>query len=389
MDPAGKPNFAQSRSQNIPMMGCVLSFCEALLSSSKLTNDTNTFVSSAVLLAHLQALALQLPEGAPPAAEVQSPFASPFAAADLPPLGPSPLGSLSIGDGSLPFSQNHSLVSSLEPQVSPPAVSLSRRGSTRARRNEEQVRRTVYISDIDGQASEQQLAAFFADFGPIVDCRICGDPNSTLRFGFIEFLTELSATAALSHNGALFGASPLRVSPSKTAIVPVNNQFLPRSEEERLAVARTVYIGNIHQTVERDTLRAFFQNLCGPVAKIRLLGDSQHDTKIAFVEFATLEGAAAAVRCTGAMLGPLPIRVAPSKTPVRGDVKRRGDGQAFGGAMSRQGSLQGITMRAASMPVQLPSLDEIFAPQPDRAASTMLPSDFTIDQLRALQSFSS
>ena len=200
-----------------------------------------------------------------------------------------------------------------------------KRGPHRQRRNEEQVRRTIYINDLDHIVSERDLASFFQHCGPIIDCRICGDANSAMRFAFIEFHSENSARAALSRTGATLGTAVIRVSPSKTAIVPVNNQYLPRSEEERSAVARTVYVSNIHRAVERDALHAFFLNLCGTVSKIRLLGDTQHDTKIAFVEFATPEGAAAALKCTGALLGPLPIRVSASKTPVRTDSRRTKD----------------------------------------------------------------
>jgi hypothetical protein len=41
----------------------------------------------------------------------------------------------------------------------------------------------------------------------------------------------------------------------------------------------------------------------GPVAKIRLLGDFQHSTRIAFIEFMSAEGAMAALNCSGALLG--------------------------------------------------------------------------------------
>ena len=51
----------------------------------------------------------------------------------------------------------------------------------------------MYISDIAQDISEAQLAAFFVEVGQLVDCRICGDPNSTMRFAFIEFQTEESA----------------------------------------------------------------------------------------------------------------------------------------------------------------------------------------------------
>ena len=187
----------------------------------------------------------------------------------------------------------------------------------------DKVKRTVYVADVHHQVSESQLAKFFNVCGPIVDYRICGDTNTVLRFAFIEFHSVHSAKEAIKLTGSMLGECAIRVSPSKTAIIPVKDQFLPRSERERELVARTVYVANIHQTVERDVLRQFFQMVCGQVSKIRLLGDAQHDTKIAFVEFASKDSTAAALRCTGAMLGPLAIRVSPSKTPVRTDARRR------------------------------------------------------------------
>ncbi len=41
--------------------------------------------------------------------------------------------------------------------------------------------------------AEENLAAFFSDCGRIMDCRICGDPNSAMRFAFIEFMDLESA----------------------------------------------------------------------------------------------------------------------------------------------------------------------------------------------------
>ena len=190
----------------------------------------------------------------------------------------------------------------------------------------DKVKRTVYVADLHYLVSEQELSRFFARCGPLVDFRICGDTNTVLRFAFVEFHSVKSAKAALKLTGSVLGESTIRVSPSKTAIIPVKDQFLPRSERERDLVAKTVYVANIHPTVERDVLKQFFQMVCGPVSKIRLLGDAQHDTKIAFVEFASKDSTAAALRCTGAMLGPLAIRVSPSKTPVRTDARRRSGG---------------------------------------------------------------
>lgn len=57
------------------------------------------------------------------------------------------------------------------------------------------------------QVTEAEVAQHFADCGDIMDCRVCGDPNSAMRFAFIEFREEESvlqvppsrSTCAWSH----------------------------------------------------------------------------------------------------------------------------------------------------------------------------------------------
>jgi hypothetical protein len=63
--------------------------------------------------------------------------------------------------------------------------------------------------------------------------------------------------------GSTLGKSSLRVLPSKTAIVPVNKELMPRSEEELERCSRTVYVANIDKKVEREDVRTFFEKLCG------------------------------------------------------------------------------------------------------------------------------
>ncbi|GMJ15001.1 CTC-interacting domain 11 [Hibiscus trionum] len=190
-------------------------------------------------------------------------------------------------------------------------------GRTSMAQREEVVRRTVYVSDIDHQVTEEQLAGLFVSCGQVVDCRICGDPNSVLRFAFIEFTDEEGAQTALSLSGTMLGFYPVRVLPSKTAIAPVNPTFLPRNEDERQMCARTIYCTNIDKKVTQADVKLFFETVCGEVYRLRLLGDYQHSTRIAFVEFVMAESAIAALNCSGVVLGSLPIRVSPSKTPVR------------------------------------------------------------------------
>ncbi|CAL5204137.1 unnamed protein product [Lathyrus oleraceus] len=184
-------------------------------------------------------------------------------------------------------------------------------------KREEMIRRTVYVSDIDQLVTEEQLAAIFLNCGQVVDCRVCGDPNSVLRFAFVEFTDEVGARTALNLSGTMLGFYPLRVLPSKTAIAPVNPTYLPRSEDEREMCTRTIYCTNIDKKLTTADVKHFFESLCGEVQRLRLLGDYHHSTRIAFVEFTVADSAIAALSCSGVVLGALAIRVSPSKTPVR------------------------------------------------------------------------
>lgn len=130
------------------------------------------------------------------------------------------------------------------------------------------------------------------------------------------------ARAALNLGGTMLGYYPLRVLPSKTAILPVNPKFLPRSEDEKEMVVRTVYCTNIDKKVTQTNVKVFFERFCGEVSRLRLLGDNVHSTCIAFVEFVQAESAIMALNCSGTILGALPIRVSPSKTPVRPRIQR-------------------------------------------------------------------
>ncbi|KAK8935519.1 Polyadenylate-binding protein 2 [Platanthera zijinensis] len=197
----------------------------------------------------------------------------------------------------------------------------------RVRRDEmeEGIRRTVYVSDIDPNVTEVHLAELFATCGQVVDCRVCGDHHSTLRFAFIEFAEKESARAALNLGGTMLGLYPVKILPSKTAILPVNPKFLPQSNDEREIVLRTVYCTNIDKKVTQSEVKRFFeQACCGEVSHLRLLGDNVHLTRIAFVEFFQAESAILALNCSGMLLGSLPIRISPSKTPVRPRFPRAG-----------------------------------------------------------------
>lgn len=97
--------------------------------------------------------------------------------------------------------------------------------------------------------TEDHLAYAFSSCGDVIDCRSCGDPNSALRFAFVEFAEEAAAKAALNLSGMLLDCSVIKVFPSKTPIIPVNPNFLPTSGTEQEMCERTVYVTHIDKKV--------------------------------------------------------------------------------------------------------------------------------------------
>jgi len=101
--------------------------------------------------------------------------------------------------------------------------------------------------------TEDHLAYVFSSCGDVIDCRSCGDPNSALRFAFVEFAEEGAAKAALNLSGMLLDYSVVKVFPSKTPIIPVNPNFLPTSGPEQEMCERTVYVTHIDKKVSRGS----------------------------------------------------------------------------------------------------------------------------------------
>uniref|UniRef100_A0ACD5XQS9 Uncharacterized protein n=1 Tax=Avena sativa TaxID=4498 RepID=A0ACD5XQS9_AVESA len=199
------------------------------------------------------------------------------------------------------------------------------------------VRRTIYITNIDHTVTEEMLAELFGRCGIVVDCRLCGDPSSGFRFAFIEFPAEEDAANALHLDGAIVGLFPLKVEPSRTAIMSIKYSLLPQSEEEMEMSSRTVYCTNIENTITPLGLKHFCETYFGPVSRLRLLGHDSHATQIAFIEFVEATGAIIALSSSGLYADGLPIRVSPSKTPIRGgayDRPPRSDNQPAGASLS-------------------------------------------------------
>ncbi len=101
-----------------------------------------------------------------------------------------------------------------------------------------------------------------------------------------------------------FPSNSLAAIRSNPAISPTVAQFDPAKAEE---ISRTVYIGNINSSISEPELTQFF-SACGPVAYVKMAGDPAQPTRFAFLEFATFEGAQAAMQMNGVMLGDRPLK---------------------------------------------------------------------------------
>lgn len=79
---------------------------------------------------------------------------------------------------------------------------------------------------------------------------------------------------ALGKSGVMLMDLPLRILPSKTAILPVSKELMPRSQEDIERCSRTVYVANIDKKVNKEDVRSFFEELCGEWAGEDLDGGS-------------------------------------------------------------------------------------------------------------------
>ncbi|ONM30619.1 Polyadenylate-binding protein-interacting protein 10 [Zea mays] len=73
---------------------------------------------------------------------------------------------------------------------------------------------------------------------------MCGDPNSVLRFAFIEFTDE--GNISISNHVSV---------------------CLLCSDDEREMCARTIYYTNIDKKVTQADLKLFFESICGEVGR--------------------------------------------------------------------------------------------------------------------------
>nr|CAG4719730.1 unnamed protein product [Naegleria fowleri] len=188
------------------------------------------------------------------------------------------------------------------------------------------VARTVHISGIDSAFTEDELLDYFGVYGDITNYRLCNnDQISTnsnnqhsTKFAFIEYARADQALKALLVNGTMWGKSKLKVSHSKTAIqTPPKKSLIDK--QYRDLIERTIHIGGIDVKLSQDSVKAFFEELCGTVHRIAMAGDTEsYETRFCFIEFEDKQSALKALRLTGCTIAGSvkQIKVSPSKSPI-------------------------------------------------------------------------
>lgn len=84
----------------------------------------------------------------------------------------------------------------------------------------DEIRRTVYIANIDASVSPESMIEYFGkQAGEVKFARMAGDEGSAVRAAYIEFTDQVSVVRALALSGQLLGSRPMSVVPANTAIV--------------------------------------------------------------------------------------------------------------------------------------------------------------------------
>ncbi|KAJ1960105.1 hypothetical protein GGI12_003981 [Dipsacomyces acuminosporus] len=122
-------------------------------------------------------------------------------------------------------------------------------------------------------------------------------------------LANPSVVAMMATRPRNLNAIPANVA---AIIHPSILQFDPVKAEE---ISRTIYVGNIASSVNEQQLMDFF-NICGPVAYVKMAGDGMQPTRFAFIEFADIATAQAALQMNGMMLADRPLKVNHSKNAI-------------------------------------------------------------------------
>ncbi|KAI3838331.1 hypothetical protein MKX03_005459 [Papaver bracteatum] len=170
----------------------------------------------------------------------------------------------------------------------------------------ERDQRTVFAYQMPLKATERDVYEFFSKAGKVRDVRLIMDRNSrrSKGVGYIEFYDSMSVPMAIALSGHQLFGQPVMVKPSEAEKNLVQSTATPGGSAALAgpygAVARKLYIGNLHFNMTEEQLRQVFEPF-GPVELVQLPLDLETGQckGFGFVQFAQLEHAKAAQSLNG------------------------------------------------------------------------------------------
>ncbi|KAF8411609.1 hypothetical protein HHK36_004166 [Tetracentron sinense] len=171
----------------------------------------------------------------------------------------------------------------------------------------ERDQRTVFAYQMPLKATERDVYDFFSKAGKVRDVRLIMDRNSrrSKGVGYVEFYDTVSVPMAIALSGHQLYGQPVMVKPSEAEKNLVQSNASVGGSggvpgQPYGAVARKLYVGNLHFNMTEDQLRQVFEPF-GPVELVQLPLDLETGQckGFGFVQFAQLEHAKAAQSLNG------------------------------------------------------------------------------------------
>lgn len=95
----------------------------------------------------------------------------------------------------------------------------------------EEIRRTLYIGNLDSTIPADQVMEFFNNIGEVKFIRLAGDDTQPTRFAFVEYYHQSSVANALQKNGLILGTRTLKINHSNNAIVKPQAKIINDSDD--------------------------------------------------------------------------------------------------------------------------------------------------------------
>lgn len=145
----------------------------------------------------------------------------------------------------------------------------------------------LFVKNLDPSVDTRTLHTTFSTFGSVLSCKIaCDDDGKSRGYGFVHFESEESALRAIeAYDGKDFNGREL-------SVMLFKKKADREKEEEK--VFRVVYVKNLDNNVDEETVR----KALGNVASLFLSGHPQHKTKFALATMETHEDAVRVIEGT-------------------------------------------------------------------------------------------